>query len=98
MDLLFTDVWGPSSIASINVARYYVSFVDDFSRYTWLFPISSKSDMFRIFSQFHIYVERLFERKIKAIQTDWGGEFQKLNPLLAKLGISHRISCPHTHQ
>ena len=70
MDLLFADVWGPSLIASINGARYYVSFVDDFSRYTWLFPISSKFDVFRIFSQFHIHVERFFERKIKAIQTD----------------------------
>ena len=70
LDLLFADVWGPSLIASINSARYYVSFVDDFSRYTWLFPISSKFDVFRIFSQFHIHVEQFSERKIKAIQTD----------------------------
>ena len=34
LDLLFVDVWGPSPIASINGARFYVSFVDDFSRYT----------------------------------------------------------------
>ena len=70
LDLLFADVWGPSLIASINGARYYVSFVDDFSRYTWLFPISSKFDVFRIFSQFHILVERFSERKIKAIQSN----------------------------
>ena len=37
-------------------------------------------------------------KKIKAIQTDWGGEFQKINPYFAQCGISHHVSCPHTHQ
>uniref|UniRef100_A0A2N9GPU0 Integrase catalytic domain-containing protein n=1 Tax=Fagus sylvatica TaxID=28930 RepID=A0A2N9GPU0_FAGSY len=40
----------------------------------------------------------LFVRKIKAIQTDWGGEFRKLNPFFAKCGIAHRLSYPHHHK
>jgi hypothetical protein len=43
-------------------------------------------------------VERLFNTKIKQIQTDWGGEFRPLNTFFQKHGIIHRISCPHTHQ
>jgi hypothetical protein len=32
------------------------------------------------------------------MQTDWGGEYEKLNALFQKLGITHHVSCPHAHQ
>ena len=32
------------------------------------------------------------------MQTDWGGEYERLNSFFRQLGISHRVSCPHTHQ
>lgn len=32
------------------------------------------------------------------MQTDWGGEYQKLNSLFLKIGIAHHVSCPHSHQ
>jgi hypothetical protein len=43
-------------------------------------------------------VKRLFNTKILQVQTDWGGEFRSLNTFFHKLGIIHRVSCPHTHQ
>lgn len=43
-------------------------------------------------------VERLFDRKILAMQTDWGGEYQRLNSFFQHIGISHHVSCPHAHQ
>jgi hypothetical protein len=43
-------------------------------------------------------VEHFFNTNIKAIQSDWGGEYRPVNQLLQQLGILHRISCPHTHQ
>lgn len=43
-------------------------------------------------------VERLFDTKIIAMQTDWGGEYQRLNSFFTKLGIIHYVSCPHAHQ
>jgi IS30 family transposase len=55
----------------------------------------------RFFEQFHNFqnlIERLFDRKILAMQTDLGGEYQKLNPFFQRIGISHHISCPHAHQ
>jgi hypothetical protein len=39
LSLLFIDVWGPAPILSKNNKRYYLCFVDDFSRYSWLFSI-----------------------------------------------------------
>jgi hypothetical protein len=98
LELIFTDVWGPSPFPSNNGNRYYVSFIDDFSKFVWLFPIATKSAVTSIFIQFQKHVENLFDRKIKAVQSDWGGEFRALNPILSRQGISHRLSCPHTHQ
>jgi histone deacetylase 1/2 len=43
-------------------------------------------------------VERLFDRKIVVVQSDWGGEYEKLNSFFTKVGITHLVSCPHTHQ
>ena len=98
LELIFSDVWGPSPILSNNGARYYVIFVDHFSKFTWFYPIHCKSDVFTIFPKFQAYVERLFDRKIKSIQTDGGGEYQKLRHLFTTHGIHHRITCPHTHE
>jgi len=73
-------------------------FLDADSRYTWLFPMFHKSDVCKIFLQFQKNVERLFSSKIKIIQSDWGGEFRSLSKILQNMGISHRLSCPHTYQ
>jgi transposase InsO family protein len=75
-----------------------VSFLDDFSRYTWLFPIACKSDVYTIFNQFKLYVERYFSCSIKSVQSDWGGKYRSLSKILQHHGITHRLSCPHTHQ
>lgn len=96
--MLFTDVWGPSPFSYINGNRYYVCFIDDYSRFVLLFPIATKSTVVSTFQKFQTHVEKYFDRKIKAIQFDWDGEFHALNPILSRQGISHRISCPHTHQ
>ena len=82
----------------MNENKYYVCFIDDFSKFTWFYPITAKSNVLAIFQKFKLHVERFFDTKIKAFQFDWGGEFQKLNPFLAQYGISHRLPCPHTHQ
>ena len=80
---------------STNGNKFYVSFLDAYSCYTLLFPISHESNVCSIFLQFQKYVEYFFNSKIKIIQSDWGGEYFSLNKTLPKLGISHRLSCPH---
>jgi histone deacetylase 1/2 len=76
LDLIFTDVWGPALVPSTTGAKYYVSFLDDYSKFLWLFPIQLKSDVEHVFLNFQTYVEKQFDRKIKAIQSDWGEEYQ----------------------
>jgi histone deacetylase 1/2 len=83
---------------SVGRHNYYVSFIDDYSKFTWIYLIKKKSDVFDVFHNFMNFVERKFSRKIITMQTDWGGEYEKLNPFFQKLGITHHVSCPHAHQ
>ena len=78
--------------------KYYVSFIDDFSKFTWVYLLKFKSEVFQKFQEFQALVELLFDRKNLAMQTDWGGEYHKLNSFFAKAGIAHHVSCPHAHQ
>jgi hypothetical protein len=98
LELIYTDVWDPSPTSSTNGFKYYVSFLDAYSRYLWLFPMICKNDVFSIFATFQKRVERLFDCKIKYVQSDWGGKFRTLPKIFNSLGITHRLSCPHTHQ
>jgi histone deacetylase 1/2 len=97
LDLIFSDVWGPTP-TSIGRHTYYVSFIDDYSKYTWIYLIKKKSDVFQVFYDFQNLVERKFNRKIISVQSDWGGEYEKLNSFFQRVGISHHVSCPHVHQ
>jgi len=70
-DLVFSDVWGPAP-NSVGRKNYYLSFIDDFSKHTWIYLLSRKSEVFQCFHDFQNLVERQFDQKIRAIQTDWG--------------------------
>ena len=96
-DLVFSDVWGPAP-NSVGRNNYYVSFIDDYSKFVWIYLLCKKSEVFQIFRDFQSLVERQFDTKIRSIQTDWGGEYQALSPFFKRMGISHHISCPHAHQ
>ena len=48
-ELVHSTVWGPSHTVSIVGYRYYLYFVDDFTRFTWIFPLKVKSDCLKLF-------------------------------------------------
>lgn len=75
LQVIFADVWAPLLFLSSEGHHFILVFVDDFSGYTWCYPLFRKSDVLYIFAQFQVLVERQFNAKIKATQTDWGGEF-----------------------
>jgi hypothetical protein len=84
LDLIFSDVWGATP-DSVGRNKYYVSFIDDHSKYVWIYLLRYKSEVFEKFHEFQQLVERKFDRKIVAMQTDWGGEYEKLNSFFARL-------------
>jgi hypothetical protein len=97
LELVIFDVWG-YACDSNGRYKYYVSFIDDFSKFTWIYFLKNKSEVFQKFYDFQNLVEQLFDRKISAVQSDWGGEYQKLSTFFQQVGISHHVSCPYAHQ
>ncbi|RVW64789.1 Retrovirus-related Pol polyprotein from transposon RE1 [Vitis vinifera] len=74
-DLIHSDVWGPSPISSYEKFKYYVTFIDDHTRFTWVYFLRSKSEVFRTFTEFLAYVDNQFSTSIKTLRTDSGGEY-----------------------
>uniref|UniRef100_A0A803PEH4 Integrase catalytic domain-containing protein n=1 Tax=Cannabis sativa TaxID=3483 RepID=A0A803PEH4_CANSA len=96
LDLIHTDLWGPAPIASNINHHYYIHFVDDYSRYTWLYPLKLKSDALAAFIQFKALVENQFYKKIKSLRSDSGGEYKPFVDLVQTHGIEFQHPCPHT--
>ena len=71
LEKVSSDVWGPGP-ASIGKHTYYVRFIDDFSKFTWLYLLKKRSDVHQVFLNFQQLVERKFNAKIITMQTDWG--------------------------
>ena len=51
-ELIHSDIWEPFPIASIGGSQYFVVFIDDYSRYSWIFPMKSRSEILPIYSNF----------------------------------------------
>ena len=100
LERVHCDLWGPSPVVSTQGFRFYAVFVDQYSRYTWLYPLRMKSEFFSVFLSFQKMVECQLECKIKTFQSDGGGEFtsNQLRQHLASCGVKHQMSCPHTPQ
>ena len=69
-DLIHSDVWGPSSISSIGGSRYFVIFVDDYSRYSWIFNMKYRSELSQVYSNFAKMIEAQFSKCIKKFRSD----------------------------
>ena len=100
LQLVHNDVWGPAPVTAHNGTKYYVSFINDFSHFTWFFPLKHELEVLPTFIHFKSTIENLLSHKLKIIRTDCGGEyadtaFQKFR---STNGIFHQFSCPHTHQ
>jgi hypothetical protein len=100
LQLVHSDVWGPAPVTAHNGTKYYVSFIDDFSRFTWFFPLKHKSEVLPTFIHFKSTIENLLSHKLKIIRTDCGGEYTDtaFQNFCSTNGIFHQFSCPHTHQ
>nr|BAA78425.1 polyprotein [Arabidopsis thaliana]BAK41505.1 polyprotein [Arabidopsis thaliana]BAK41506.1 polyprotein [Arabidopsis thaliana]BAK41508.1 polyprotein [Arabidopsis thaliana]BAK41509.1 polyprotein [Arabidopsis thaliana] len=95
LEYIYSDVWS-SPILSHDNYRYYVIFVDHFTRYTWLYPLKQKSQVKETFITFKNLVENRFQTRIGTFYSDNGGEFVALREYFSQHGISHLTSPPHT--
>ena len=51
LELVHTDLWGPSSVASLGGSRYYITFIDDSSRKVLVYFLKNKFDVFETFKK-----------------------------------------------
>ena len=84
----------------MNGFRYYILFVDHYSRFTWLYLLKSKTEAFSKFVYFHALIKTQFSATIKCFRLDGGGEFtsNEFKSYLSHHGISCHLSCPYTPQ
>ena len=75
LELVHMDLKGPISATSIGGYHYWVTFVDDCTRFKCAMGLKRKSDTFAAFKQFKAYAENLLDAKVKAIRDDKGSEF-----------------------
>ena len=97
-ELVHSDVWGSCPVVSSIGFRYFVTFVDDYSRTTWLYLMKNRSELFshfrafcaEIHTQFHVYVQNLRSENAKEYVSE---QFQ---PFMLQHGILHQTSCVDT--
>jgi hypothetical protein len=97
-ELVHSDVWGLINIA-FNKFHYFVTFVDDFSRMTWLFLTKNRTELFSIFQIFHNMVKTQFVQKIRLLRSDNAKEYTSgsFTSNLSDKGIIHQTSCAYIH-
>lgn len=97
--IIHSDIW-TSHVLSNSGFKYYLLFMDHYSHFIWDYPLHNKSDTFGKFLHFSAYVRTLFNKTIRALQCDNGGEYASHAFLdyLATMGTEVRLSCPHTSQ
>lgn len=95
LDLLYTDVWGLSTIRSIDGYSYFITFVDHFTKNIWFFSVANKSNAFSLFPKFKVMVEKYFKTSINTIYSDGGKEYHGLKTMVSNSGIQHLF--PHIY-
>ncbi|CAJ2674628.1 unnamed protein product [Trifolium pratense] len=79
------DIWGPYTTATVHGHKYFLTIVDDYSRFTWVILLKGKYEVTSQVQHFITLVETQFDSKVKILRSDNGPE-----------GIIHQTSCIYT--
>ncbi|GJS45163.1 gag-pol polyprotein [Tanacetum coccineum] len=99
IELVHSDVW-QAPVLSLGGTKYFVSFIDDYSRRCWVYPIKKKSDVFEVFKVYKARVELDSGKNIKCLRTDNGGEYtgDEFNTFYKQEGIKRQFTTAYTPQ
>lgn len=98
LELVHSDVCGPMEVKSIGESRYFVTFLDDFSRKICVYMLKRKSETLTKFKQFKTMAETQTGQKLKMLRTDNGKEYfnDAFSSYLKSEGVIHQSSAPYT--
>eukprot|EP00253_Pinus_taeda_P023730 PITA_23730 len=100
LDRFHSDVCGPFSIAFMAKHRYYVIFVDDYSRKCWIFFMQKKDQTFTKFFDFKALFEKESVKKVTSLWSDNGVVYvsNKFKNLCVMEGVKWELMAPHNPQ
>ncbi|GJT96959.1 putative ribonuclease H-like domain-containing protein [Tanacetum coccineum] len=100
LQMLHMDLFGPTSVRSINHKTYCLVVTDDFSRFSWVFFLASKDETSGILKRFITEIENQLNHKVKVIRCDNGTEFKnrEMNEFCGLKGIKREFSVARTPQ
>ena len=78
--------------------KYFITFIDDCTRYYYVYLLNSVDEAMNIFLTYKAEVENQLNKNIKILKSDRGGEYESndFSELCAKFGIIHQTSTPYT--
>jgi hypothetical protein len=100
LDLVHTNVCETMSEKSLSGCEYYLTFIDEYSRKTWIYFLKTKSEVFKRFQEFRALVENQFGKRIKVLRSDNGGEYSSTQfiDFCAQHGIKSQMTVPYNPQ
>jgi hypothetical protein len=100
LELVHSDLHGPVSVQTPQGFRYWISFVDDYSRYRNVYLLHKKSDAFLAFKEFKAFAEKQTGFPLKALRDDKGGEYmsKEMDDFLKAHGIAREHTTTATPQ
>lgn len=100
LELVHTDLCGPMSCTSFSGSKYFLIFIDDYTRKTFCYFLNRKDEVFDKFKIWKALVENQTNKKLKAIRSDNGCEYMssKFQNFLRDNGIQHQTTVPYSPQ
>ena len=100
MDLIHSDICGPMEVTTPGKKNYFMTFIDDFSKYSIIYLLEKKSDAIKYIKEFVRMTENKFGRRIKIFRSDGGGEYMnnEIMNFFKEEGIKHERTVPYTPQ
>jgi transposase InsO family protein len=97
-DEVHSDLWGPAPVETINHKKYYVSFTDDFSRFTNVYFLHTKDETFQSYQVYEAWMKTQHKVQIKTLRSDRGGEYlnQEFSDHLRKAGTTRKLTVHDT--
>ena len=100
LQLIHTDLGGPQPELSLKGSRYYIVFIDDFTRMCWIYFLRFKSEVAEVFWRFKAWIENQCGYKIQVVRSDNGKEYtsDQFDFFCQEAGIEHQLTAPYTPQ
>ena len=92
------DLFGHTNVQSVGKKSYCLVIVDDFTRFSWVYFLHTKSETYALLTEYIIKIENQFDLKVKMIRSDNGTEFKNANvdSFCTEKGIARQFSAPRT--